>query len=240
MEKQISIKTPDGHIIYGILDSPEEKSDKLVIFVHGFTGNCNEHIFFNGAKYLRKQSIASFRFDLYSWQKKARAFPDCTTETHVLDLRTVYNYLHNEYSQIYLIGHSWGGIVVLESKLDVSGIILWDSAHPDCPFTEREYEYNKALNAYLLKWGLVFLVGKKMHDQTMKIKPARDLISGIHSPLKVICAGRGELIKGGREYCDLAKEPKSFAIIEGAGHTFDEEGTEKKLFEETANWLKEF
>lgn len=47
MEKELKIKTPDKKLIYGSFVSAGKKSDKLVIFVHGFTGHKNEHIFFS-------------------------------------------------------------------------------------------------------------------------------------------------------------------------------------------------
>lgn len=237
MEREVVIKTPDGFNIYGTLALPEEKSEKLVIFVHGFTGDRNEHIFFNGAKFLKANSIASFRFDLYSWQKDARTFTDCDIQTHVDDLCTVFDHFKDEYKKIYLVGHSWGGIVVLHSELTTAGIILWDCSHPSNAFEEDEYKYNEMLGAYLLYWGNVYVVGKKMHDETLNMMPAVDLVSWVKAPIKVICAGNGVLIDGGKNYFELAKEPKAFVVIEGAGHTFDEEGTEEKLFQETHDWI---
>lgn len=236
METKVSIKTSDDHIIYGTLNSPENKTDKLVIFVHGFTGNCEEHIFFNGAKFLKSKGIASFRFDLYNWQEKGRIFMDCDTQTHVDDLKTVFNHFKNQFSKIYLVGHSWGGVVVLDSKLDAAGIILWDPSHCSSNW-EGDYTYVESLDSYLLNWGVVFVVGKKMYKDTLECKKADDLILGNDSAIKVICAGKGELIEGGKEYIGLAKGLKAFVIIEGAGHTFDEEGTEDKLFKETINWI---
>jgi esterase/lipase len=240
MEKEVVINTTDDHKIYGLLNSPERKTDKLVIFVHGFTGNSNEHIFFNGAKHLKENNIASFRFDLYTWREKGRSFTDCDIQIHVDDLKTVFDHFKSEFAQIYIVGHSLGGVVVLESKLDPTGIILWDCSDVSDFLEDGDYEYNKSLDAYLLNWGLVFVVGKKMYEDTMHMKSATELISNIHSPIKIICSGEGILIKGGKEYFDLAKEPKSFAIIKNAGHTFDEEGTEEELFKETVDWVKKF
>lgn len=240
MEKEIIIDTPDGHKIYGFLSTPKEKPDKLVIFVHGFTGNCNEHIFFNGAKYLRGEGIANFRFDLYNWQKGGRTFTDCDIQTHVDDLKTVVEYFKNKFKKIYLIGHSLGGIVVLQAGLDVDGIVLWDPSHAASFIGEDDYEYNEGLGAYLLKWGVVFVVGKKMHDDKLQYTAPEILMAGIKCPIKIICAGNGVLKEGGKNYYSLAKEPKELVIIEGAGHTFDEDGVEEKLFAETAEWVDRF
>jgi predicted alpha/beta-fold hydrolase len=50
MEKEIRIKTPDRHVIYGTLRIPKKKTGTLLVFVHGLTGHRNEHIFYNGAR----------------------------------------------------------------------------------------------------------------------------------------------------------------------------------------------
>ena len=51
MEKNLKIKTPDKHIIYGILRMPEKgKAKTLVVHVHGLTGSPNEHFHYNGAE----------------------------------------------------------------------------------------------------------------------------------------------------------------------------------------------
>lgn len=240
MERKTSISTPDNHIIYGVLNEPEGKSEKLSIIVHGFTGNCNEHIHFNAAKHFKKEGIASFRFDLYSDGEKARSMVDCDIQTHVDDLRTVYEHFKDKYPKIYLIGHSMGGVVVLESKLDVAGIILWDSSHGSSSINSDEIKYNESLDAYILNWGPVFVIGKKLYEEKLHYTAPEVLMSYIKCPIKIICAGDGTVVEKGKDYYRLAKEPKYFKIIEGAGHTFDEEGTEDQLHAETAEWIKNY
>lgn len=240
MERNLNINTPDGHVIYGTLKLPKENADKLVIFVHGFTGFRNEHLFFNGAKFFAQKGVATFRFDLYSDEKGGRTFTDCDTQTHVDDLQSVYDYFKTEYKKVYLVGHSWGGVVVLQLKLNVSGIILWEPSHSSFDFKEDEYKFNEALDAYLLNWGNVYVVGKKLHDETINIIPAAKLISGINSPIKIISAGNSNLLEGGKDYYKLAQEPKAFTIVDGASHCFDEEGAEEELFAETFDWIDKF
>jgi pimeloyl-ACP methyl ester carboxylesterase len=240
MEKELSIKTSDNNTIYGVLNEPNNKSDKLVIFVHGFTGHKNEHIFFNGAKFLKNNNIASFRFDLYSWQKGARTFTDCDIQTHVDDLTSVFNYFKSKYKKIYLVGHSLGGIVVLRSKLNANGIILWDPSHVSSFLEDNDYSYCKELDSYLLNWGIVYVVGKKMHDDKLQNIPPKELMDKIKCPIKIICAQNGVLIEGGQDYFSLANEPKEFALINGASHCFDEEGTEDKLFSETVDFINKY
>ena len=88
MEKEIKIKTGSKYI-YGTLAKAKSKSKKLIIFVHGFTGHRNEHIFFNGAQYFGDEGFDTFRFDLYTGLKKARHFEETKISLHGKDITTV-------------------------------------------------------------------------------------------------------------------------------------------------------
>ena len=57
-------------------------------------------------------------------------------------------------------------------------------------------------------------------------------------PIKIINAENSFLLDGGKRYFDRANKPKERVIITGAGHTFDEDGIEERLFEETLKWIK--
>ncbi len=68
MEQELRIKIPGTKLkIHGFLRG--KKSAPLVVFVHGLTGNMNEHLFFNGARWFEKKGFATFRFNLYDWEK---------------------------------------------------------------------------------------------------------------------------------------------------------------------------
>lgn len=243
MEKSVKIKTKDNHIIYGTLNAPKKKSDKLIIFVHGLTGYQNEHIYYNAVKFFNKKGFAVFRFDFYSAEKKARKLSECTIALHAKDLKQIIYYFKNKYTKLFLVGHSLGGITVLLSDVHkVSAIVLWD---PSVNLKNRlkgsvfDYtKYNKCLDAYILSWGVEYIIGKKMHEEWFSFLKPKELMARISKPIKIIVAEKGILVKGGKEYYKYAKKPKAFAIIKGAHHTFDEEGAEEKLFRETWKWVR--
>ncbi|MEK6950379.1 MAG: hypothetical protein AABX13_01505 [Nanoarchaeota archaeon] len=58
--------------------------------------------------------------------------------------------------------------------------------------------------------------------------------------VKIIVAGKGIIVKSGKEYFLQANQPKAFSSIAKATHCFDEEGTEEELFKETWGWVKRF
>lgn len=76
--------------------------------------------------------------------------------------------------------------------------------------------------------------GKGLKDKEEKA------IKTIKVPVKIINAGNSFLLDGGKRYFELANEPKEKVIIDGAGHTFDEDGAEEKLFSETISFIKRY
>ncbi|MEK7650595.1 MAG: alpha/beta fold hydrolase [Patescibacteria group bacterium] len=238
MEKEIKIKTPDKHVVYGTLRLANKKSDSLLIFVHGLTGYRNEHKFYNGARYFAAKNINTFRFDLYSWEKDARKLSDCGLSTHAADLNTVVKFFRKKFKKIFVAGHSFGGITILLSDTSkVDGIILWDSSYS----RDRDDEkYDKHLDAYIIKWGVEFIYSKKMHEEHKNFPAPKVAIKKVSKPIKVIVAGAGMLVKPGKEYFKHANEPKELAIIKGAHHNFDEGETAQELFRETYEFIKKY
>jgi len=239
MEKNVKIKTPDKHTIYGTLTTSKNQSLILIIFVHGLTGFKNEHQFFNGAKFFAAHGFNVFRFDLYSGEKGGRWLRDTSISIHTKDLDAVVKSFKKKFKKIFVIGHSLGGLTILNSDLaNVDGVVLWDSSTNNWPKFKNFFKFKKNLKGFLMNWGMEYVIGKKMYDELMLISAPKELIAKINKPIKIIVAGNGGLKKAGAEYFRYAKPPKEFAIIAGAGHTFDEEGVEEKLFQSTFDFLK--
>ena len=104
MQKELKIKTPDGKIIDGSFVASEKKSEALIVFVHGFTGNQNEHIFFNGAKFFTEKGFDTFRFNLYAGEaKNTRHFRDTKMSVQGEDITTVVKYFRKKYKKVYVV-----------------------------------------------------------------------------------------------------------------------------------------
>ncbi len=239
MEKAIKIPLGNKQYIYGTFRGPLKSP--LLVFVHGFTGYKDEHIFFNGARFFEKKGFSSFRFDLYNWKKDARKLEDCTLSLHGQDLDTVVEYFRKKgVKKIFVAGHSFGGVTVLLSKKkDFDAAVLWDSTGDKD--VKLEAKYIKELDKYYRQESAYgFTISKKMYEENnSKLKPTR-LIKSMHMPVKVIVAGAGILVIEGKELFESANSPKDYAIIPKATHNFHEDGTEEILFQETYVWLKKF
>lgn len=242
MEKVTKLKTADGHIIHGVLNTSIKKSDILVIFVHGLTGHINEHTFFNAAQQFPKKGVDVFRFSLYTGEKGGRQLSNCAITTHAKDLNKVSSYFRNKYKTISVVGHSLGSPTILKSDVSkVDSIILWDPSY----LASRSEDAPKKIvvdkkEMYIMDWGTEYLMNPLMVREWKWFngKNELDLVVSLGKPLKIIVAGKGVLVKGSKEYFKVAQEPKEITLIAGSTHCFDEEGKEKLLLSETINWIK--
>lgn len=241
MEQNIMITAPDGKIIYGTLAGASH-SKKLIIFVHGLTDHQNNHLFYNARKFYLQYDFWVFTFDLYSWRKDARKFKDCTLLTQAQDVNTVWDYFKEQFSQMYLVGHSLGCPTILLSRYaDVKAIIFWDPSYEFEHFMDEITRFDSTLGVHLLDGAYEIVVRDLMHQSlTAEFPDCFELVKNVKVPLQVIVAGGGLLLEGAQKYYQAANEPKQLKIITGATHGFDEEGTEEELFRETLAWLQRF
>ncbi len=238
MEKQLKIPIANKKYIYATLRG--SLNNPLLIFVHGFTGYKDQHIFFNGSRFFEKKGISTCRFDLYNGEKDARKLEDCTLSLHGQDLDTVVEYFRKKgVKKIFVAGHSFGGVTVLLSKKkDFDAAVLWDSTGDKDVLLDAKYI--KELDRYYFQEGAYgFTISKKMYEENNKKLKPTELIQVMHIPLKVIVADAGILVEEGKELFQNANDPKDFAIIPKATHNFNEDGTEEILFQETYSWLRE-
>lgn len=236
MEEEIKIPIGNKKYIYGVLRGSYAKP--MVVFIHGFTGHKNEHHFYNGARFFEKKGFSSFRFDLYSWKEDGRKLEDCTFSIHGQDLDRVIDFLRSKGTkEIFVVGHSFGGLTILLSKKkDFQAAVLWD-ATPN-PETVTQGKFLKELDLFYKTWdtSFGFTFGKEMYEENKILKPF-ELISTLRIPTKVIIAGVGAYVEDGKKYFNAAKKPKELTIIDNATHGFEEDGVEEKLFNETYKWI---
>lgn len=238
MEQLLKIPAFDDKLIYGRLRG--SLAHPLVIFVHGLGGRMDQHIYFNGSRFLEKNGISSFRFNLYMDAPKARNLSNCTLRVHSLDFDTVVSYFRKYgVKKIIAVGHSFGGPTILLSEhRDFDGVILWDPSY-GYPKSFTDIRYVESLDKYIVSWEFDLLFSKEMVDEGKTLKNKEEAaIKEIKVPLKIINAENSFLTDEGKIYFELANKPKERVVIKDSGHTFDEDGVEEKLFGETLNWMQ--
>ncbi|MEK7648646.1 MAG: alpha/beta fold hydrolase [Patescibacteria group bacterium] len=236
MECLIKIRLNKKIHLTGRLRGPLKKP--LVIFVHGLTGNMDEHIFYNGARYFEGHGISSFRFNLYDWTQGTRKLDISTLALHASDLDFVVKYFRKRGAKkIFVVGHSYGGPTIMKSKdKDFQGVIFWDPSF----FTLKYFLESKwlpSIKMYLCRWAYPVLLSKKYVEEARRTNTLA-LIQKLAMPIKIITAGKGVLVKTSKKYFKALNVPKELVILDGATHCFDEDGYEEKLFSETLSWVR--
>ncbi len=243
MEKDVKIKLDKTFStcgrLFGSLDKP------LVIFVHGLPCTYRDGFYMSAARWFAKNDYAAFGFNLYSWQKDARQLVDCTLAMHAADLDTVVEHFRKRgVKKIFVVGHSFGGPTILSSKKqNFTAVTLWDPSY-DISFTKKKYGFPggtfvKQLNGYMMRWGVNTIIGKAMAREVDALK-WDTLTPKFRSPLHIIAAEKGVLVKGAKQYIAKATSPKLLTVVKGATHYFDDEEMQGRLFMATKAWFDKY
>ena len=113
---------------YTLSSVPQSKG--LILFVHGLTSSQDEPMFKEAERYFNEKQYSTFRFNFYGNLEGERKLTDITLQDHITDVNNIIHFLSLQgFSKIFLVGHSYGGIVNLYVKHDrISGILMWDSS----------------------------------------------------------------------------------------------------------------
>ncbi len=242
MEEIVKIPIANKKFIYGTLNFINPQPDKLVIFVHGLFDNKNTHLIYSASHFLYNQGFTTFRFDLYSYKSDARHFSQCSLSQHSKDLDRVIKYFNNTFRSIFIIGHSYGCLTILRSELDgLTAISLWElSSFISQPPTY--FKYDQKIQKYIFNTGYDILVERKFVDDLYQFPNELDMINSIKCPIQIAYANgpNGALKKSSKRYYENILGEKDILAIDGANHSFQEEGVEQTLFNGTIKWFNRF
>lgn len=107
----------DGVKLNAQLDMPAAAGGKhpLVIIIHGFTGHMEERHLTAVSQTLNEMGYATLRVDMYGHGKSEGRFHDHTLYKWLTNAMTVIDYARglDFVTDIYLLGHSQGGLTVI-------------------------------------------------------------------------------------------------------------------------------
>ncbi|MDB5477696.1 MAG: hypothetical protein JWM96_191 [Alphaproteobacteria bacterium] len=244
METHWDIKTEDGHVIYGLLNKPENKKNKkAILLIHGLTGHPHEYHHTSAAFAFPALGYDVIRPYLYCSEDNARKLVDCTIAIHSMDINTMAQFFSTQYDELYAVGHSFGGPSVIGANTQAfKAISLWDpSIEPKETLIGTAY-VKPYHDLYLLSWEPDILIGKAMYEEAkdFDVNKAKLLAQACTSPVQVILAGDGKYAKKGFSYNDFVSTPTDLKIIPGSDHCFNEEGTTEPLLLYTREWFDKF
>ena len=237
MEEKITLETADNFLLYGILNS-KQKSDNLIIFVHGITGHQNEHQYFNAVPYFTEKGFDVFRFNLYGGGPKSREMINVSLSIHGEDITTVLKHFKPLYKNIFLVGHSLGGPSIMFSDYsDAQSLVFWDPAFEFQEWEHKEMAFQPQLDKYIFFWGRDYLVSKEILREWQVFD--LNLLEKITKPVRVIRAEKNNMPDNWVSYIEKTQNCK-ITTIPNADHSFCVEGTEQELFLQTYEWIEQF
>ncbi len=233
MEKYIQIPTTDSFVISGILNS-HKKTDKLIIFIHGLTGDSSEAHYYLGQKYFTERWYDVFRFRFYHKYKNTRNLHETSIQEHGVDVEAVINNFEGEYSEIILITHSlWGPSVLRANNIpnQVKMIIHWDPAFDTSTALSKCFQ--KQSDIFYMNSGKNIQISHKIYDELIE-NPWMKLLKESDKNHYIIFAGKNNKIDFKSQIDALSIES---CIIEWANHWFTQEWKYEELFEKTLEYI---
>jgi len=241
MEEQFKIPTGDGLNIYGVKNHCDRYQNSAIIIVHGMAGHIYEHMHkFVADEFENRYDV--YRFNFYSANRDARKLIDCDLSTHVKDFETVLKFVSEGYKRVYLIGHSYGGPVIMNSKLNdkVKAASLIDPSFALDSF--GDWESVQAMGGrkfYIMPTATHMLVNESMYKDIKKITRdyCIDIGSKFTKPLQIIHGTKDMFGHYDASYnlkCPMANVRE---YIEDAKHNFSNEDFCTELVERLGSWI---
>lgn len=237
----------DGLTLRGILTKPETSKFDLAILFHGFRGNKNDPFLLEIAKNLQDQGIATLHFDFAGLGDSDGSFTNMTVLGELLDANKILQYAESipNVQNIYLVGHSQGGVVASMmagyypdriSKLALlsPAATLVDDANKG-QLQMANYDPNNVPDEIPL---INDFVAGGFYVRTAKTLPIYEVAQHYEGPVLLVHAGNDQVVNeiASERYHAVYKN-SSLHIIPGADHSFYEKDYGQQAAELVSKFL---
>ncbi len=242
MEQKFKVDTSDRFKIHGTMNTNSTNHKKAIFIVHGMFGGMYEYSHKSASDFFA-DDYDVYRFNFYSANHDARKLTDCTMSIHVEDLETIFKEFAGKYKQIYIIGHSYGGAVIMLTQMpkNTQCVSLWD---PSFALDNNFSEWEEAIafdnqKFYLSPLSMHTLINEQMYKdaQTITRDHCLELAEKFTLPVQVIHGTKDIFGKYEESYSSRGHKDNIREYIENAKHNFTNEDHCKQLLEKTENWF---
>lgn len=244
-ETEWSIDAPDGAKIYGVTNQAKsEPSRKAVLIANGLGCFHFSHPYSLAALHFLNANYDVVRFNSYDAREGARNILECSIETLVSDLDRVLSEQTKQYDKIFLVGHSYGGLVIMTANpAGVAAASLWDPS-----YNMSNHDWAKGItedlpgDRVLTRWGGAYVSSKRMwEDEKRYDMPfCRTLSQKARFPVQVVHADKGVLYTYGESWHTYCPHPTDYHLLEGAGHNFEQLDSVPLLLDKCTAWFDRF
>ncbi len=238
-EHSFKLATPDGKQIFCILNQAgATPARRVVVLSHGLTGGPNEYMHQMARNHFLARGYDVVRFAYYWAEEGCRRLDETTLAIHAIDLNVVLDYARRKHEEIFVCGHSAGGLTMLFAQPKVTALSFWDSA-----YRPGMMKFSEAIDGktYLMFGGKRTLVGAAMVAEAQRLLASPEELHGmaasIQSPAQIIVAEDGDRLEMQQELLAALTTEKELHIVRDADHNFYHRNTVEELLELTEAWF---
>jgi alpha-beta hydrolase superfamily lysophospholipase len=242
-KKKVNFKNSKGLRLAGVLHIPEEKTNSVIIFAHGFTSGKDRPRMIKLAEKMVENGFAVFRFDFGGHGESEDRI--ITVKDQVDDYNSAIEFVIGEgYTNVGLFGSSFGGMCsILVYSTKVSAIVLW------APNTKPYFSplYNEQAKKEIEKQGFVnfekpdrkFKIGEGYFTDVSKVNQ-KELLSNVKIPVLIMHGDEDDVLsfQDSREAMKYLPEGSKLEIMKGAGHNL--ESSLERIINLSVKWFKRY
>lgn len=250
MIEKINFKNKQGLNLVGVLHTPETKTDKIVIFVHGYRSTKESSKAVSMSKILPVKGIAFLHFDFSGRGESEGKFIDTKISQYVDDLKSAVDYVESlGYAKIGIVGNSLGGLVSLQETAKdkrVKCLVVqspvsyfpWRKDQEFAPERIKKWKEKGVTTTESSRFGLM-KIGYQFYEDGLQFNNY-SVYENIKVPVLVLHGTEDESVN-----IEFSKElikhldNHKLIVLEGADHGYTKKQDYNKVIEETINFLEE-
>lgn len=238
-EKAIFLDTPDGKQIFCIANQAGvAPSARVVVLSHGLTGGPNEYMHQAARDFFMARGYDVLRFAYYWIEPQCRKLEETTLAIHAQDLQTVLAHARQQYAEIFVCGHSYGGLTLLFANPDVTALSFWDSAYRPGWVSSSDMIDGKT---YVKFGGKHTLMGQEMVAEAQRLLESPEeltaMAKAIQAPSQIVVAGDGDKQDTLNDLLNALTCEKEMHVVADADHSFYHRATVQELLVHTDSWF---
>lgn len=241
MLKHVEIENVKGYILRGYLDIPEG-AKKIVVMLHGFTGNKTEHNghFRNIARQLSKKGVASLRMDYHGNGESDGEFSDFTFIDALDDAKRMVEYSKNMkgIKEVAILGFSFGGALasLIANNDNCDQLVLISAAASMSETVKEKYDNWRKLDN-----GNVYSNGFELSKNFAEGLIGRDMYANTPNFTKNVLVIHGRDDQSVPYLCGVKYavnyKNSHLHLIDGAGHGYNSLENATELYQKVVEFL---
>ena len=247
MMEKVVFKNSKGLELVGVLHTPKEKTDAVIIIAHGFCSSMGRERIVEMTDLYAENKIAALRFDFGGSGESYET--EISVKKQVDDLKGAIEFVKGKgFERIGLHGESLGGLVsILAYSEEIKAMVLWASVTEKKDMLESVLKQEGFSKEEFEKLGCIvkkkdekeFIIPKKYFEERINIDQEK-MLSKIKCPALIIHGGKDDVVplEDSKKAVEILENAK-LEIIKELGHRFAFDESKKSLVL-SLEWFKKY